>query len=222
MYRSLPERNKRDDSLRKSISEGPASKTGPNTQNFFVPFTTLARPPSLSEKTQPKYESEPKREENTATQEFLSFTELRKPTSLSFSHSPIMPSPPCTSPSPLPSITSISPSISSCSSISLKSESCNELSFSDHRAQPPEHAMTTHRPPPKNRCEDSTYRPKVMAEQRLYWWKSLAAVEWQKTCQEEYLLEILALAEKAVEGAIVGPTKSTYAAGLLHWVQFCD
>ncbi|EEB89680.1 hypothetical protein MPER_12196 [Moniliophthora perniciosa FA553] len=75
---------------------------------------------------------------------------------------------------------------------------------------------------PGNVIAMSSLRPKVSAKQRLHKWNTPYSLRKREEESQIWSEEIRRLASDAIEGGTTDSTKSTYAAGLLRFNQFCD
>ncbi|KAJ3851254.1 hypothetical protein EV368DRAFT_27306, partial [Lentinula lateritia] len=65
-------------------------------------------------------------------------------------------------------------------------------------------------------------RPNVNSTDRILAWTSPWSIEKKRQDLESIPLHILQQAEQITASGLTSQTKSNYAAGLLHWHQFCD
>ncbi|KAJ3792053.1 hypothetical protein GGU11DRAFT_750618 [Lentinula aff. detonsa] len=68
----------------------------------------------------------------------------------------------------------------------------------------------------------NTLRPNVQAKDRIHAWNTPYSVAKRQYISEELTPEILELGDKAMYGGLANSTKSSYAAGILRFNQFCD
>ncbi|KAJ3884928.1 hypothetical protein GG344DRAFT_83334 [Lentinula edodes] len=102
--------------------------------------------------------------------------------------------------------------------------SCSQNTIS---AQPPpwagtNFALAPRKPRKDSRIVNNTLRPNVSSADWILAWTSPWPIE-RKLQDLKYIpLHILQQAEQITASGLTGKTKSSYAAGLLRWHQFCD
>ncbi|KAJ3812598.1 hypothetical protein F5876DRAFT_74672 [Lentinula aff. lateritia] len=97
----------------------------------------------------------------------------------------------------------------------------------DTSAQAPSWAGLHFAPAPRKPRKDSriinnTLRPNVNSADRILAWTSPWSIEKKLHDLQSIPLHILQQAEQIIASGLTDQTKSCYAAGLLHWHQFCD
>jgi hypothetical protein len=68
----------------------------------------------------------------------------------------------------------------------------------------------------------SPFRPRVMAADRLFSWRTPYGLSHDKSLLAELPLALVESAKTSITGALATSSKSTYGAGLLRFNQFCD
>ncbi|KAJ3764936.1 hypothetical protein FB446DRAFT_795556 [Lentinula raphanica] len=91
------------------------------------------------------------------------------------------------------------------------------------------HLHATHKPQPKYQkirtsslTNTNSLRPPVPAKDRIHAWLSPYSIEQKSNILKSTPAHILRDAELLVGSGLSNSTKSTYAAGILRWQQFCD
>ena len=68
----------------------------------------------------------------------------------------------------------------------------------------------------------SPFRPRVMAEDRLFSWRTPYSFSHDASLLAELPPALVESAKMSITGALAASSRSTYAAGLLRFNQFCD
>ncbi|KAJ3858659.1 hypothetical protein EV359DRAFT_87405 [Lentinula novae-zelandiae] len=107
-------------------------------------------------------------------------------------------------------------------STTLPSRSQNTFS-----TQPPpwagtDFASASRKPRKDSRIVNNTLRPNVNSADQILAWTSPWSIERKLQDLKSIPLHILQQAEQITASGLTGQTKSSYAAGLLRWHQFCD
>ena len=98
----------------------------------------------------------------------------------------------------------------------------SSTSFS-HAATKPFTALRKPRKPRPDRVlAPSTFRPQVMAADRLFSWRTPYGLSHDESLLAELPPGLVESAKMSITGALATSSKSTYAAGLLRFNQFCD
>jgi hypothetical protein len=69
---------------------------------------------------------------------------------------------------------------------------------------------------------NSSLHPNVRAKDRIHAWNTPYSITKRQETLNTYPANIIELAEKAMQGGLADSTKSSYAAGLLRFNQFCN
>lgn len=99
----------------------------------------------------------------------------------------------------------------------LPSNSSSSAQIHTHRF-----ALTTRKPRKGDSIAPSSFRPSVLAKDRIHAWTSPYLIAKRIHNTSLYPSDVLDLADKAMSEALVDTTKSSYAAGPLRYTQFCD
>ena len=78
------------------------------------------------------------------------------------------------------------------------------------------------KPHPDRFLSSSPYRPRVMAADRLFSWRTPYGLSHDKVILAELPPALAESAKMSITGALATSSKSTYGAGLLRFNQFCD
>jgi hypothetical protein len=78
------------------------------------------------------------------------------------------------------------------------------------------------KPRPDRILSSSPFRPRVMAADRLFSWRTPYGLSHDKSLLAELPLALVESAKMSITGALATSSKSTYGAGLLRFNQFCD
>lgn len=78
------------------------------------------------------------------------------------------------------------------------------------------------KPRPDRILASSPYRPRVMAVDRLFSWRTPYGISHDESLLAVLPPALVDLAKMSITGAFAVSTRSTYAAGLLRFNQFCD
>ena len=114
----------------------------------------------------------------------------------------------CTKPSPPTTTTSLPPV---------------PLSIPHTPVLPTAAPKTRLRKPQKGRnIAETPLRPHVPAGSRIHAWKTPYSLDWERVAHGKHSRDLLDRIEKALGPALATSTKSTYGAGILRFVQFCD
>ena len=79
-----------------------------------------------------------------------------------------------------------------------------------------------HRPRPDRVLASSPFRPRVMAVDRLLSWRTPYGLSHDSSLMTELPSALVESAKMSITGALAISSRSTYAAGLLRFSQFCD
>jgi hypothetical protein len=100
------------------------------------------------------------------------------------------------------------------------------LSISRTSVIPPSTSFSSTRKPRKPQADrvliSSPFRPRVMAVDRLFSWRTPYGISHDASLSAELPPVLAESAKMSIAGALAISSKSTYAAGLLRFNQFCD
>lgn len=85
-----------------------------------------------------------------------------------------------------------------------------------------QHSAAPRKPRPENQITHNNYRPNVSAADRLFCWTTPFAIQRHSELFGGLPPELADHAHSAIRGALAPNSKSSYAAGLLRFTQFCD
>jgi hypothetical protein len=84
------------------------------------------------------------------------------------------------------------------------------------------HPRKPRKPRPDRILASSPFRPRVMAVDRLFSWRTPYSISHDESLLAELPPALAELAKMSITGAHAVSTRSTYAAGILRFNQFCD
>ena len=91
-----------------------------------------------------------------------------------------------------------------------------------HHSLPSALTRIPRKPRPDRILSSSPFRPRVMAADRLFSWRTPYGLSHDKSLLTELPLALVESAKMSITGALATSSKSTYGAGLLRFNQFCD
>ncbi|KAJ3792071.1 hypothetical protein GGU11DRAFT_750591 [Lentinula aff. detonsa] len=74
----------------------------------------------------------------------------------------------------------------------------------------------------KNHIAPSSFRPHVLAKDRIHAWSTPYSESKRTTLSSKYSPKIIEWSDKAMSEALKESSKTSYGAGILRWNQFCD
>ena len=131
----------------------------------------------------------------------------------------------------LPINTSFSKSLAIVSPSSLSPTTAAQPAHSSTTSSTPSHPVTTNpftstrkprKPRPDRILTPSSFRPRVMAVDRLFSWHTPFGISHDESLLAQLPPALVESAKMSITGALAVSSQSTYAAGLLRFNQFCN